>query len=370
MATEERSEAHGRVHPAVDRLAAYSWRLLLIAAALAGVLWLAGQVWVVFVPLLVALFLARVLVATTAWLRARGAPPAVAAAASLVGFLVALAAAVGLIGVAVANEFADLGPTVSRAVDDMERWLVEDSPFDVDRAQIDRFRKEAGTAAGQALRTSGGALAAGAAVAAEVALGLVLGLIVGFFALKDGDKFVRWLRSHLPEDRRELASRVAARAWRTLGGYLRGAALLGLVEGIALGVTLTLVGAELAVPMALVTFLAAFVPVVGAIVAGVLAVLVALATAGGVAAVVVAVVALVVQQLDNDVLAPVVYGRALQLHPVVILLAILTGGSAFGIVGSFLAVPVVAVAVNAVAEARAYRQGISPSAARRGTRRR
>ena len=67
-------------------------------------------------------------------------------------------------------------------------------------------------------------------------------------------------------------------------------------------------------------------------------------------------VALVVQQLDNDVLAPVVYGRALELHPVVILLAILAGGSAFGLVGSFLAVPVVAVVVNVAAEARRYRQ--------------
>ena len=64
----------------------------------------------------------------------------------------------------------------------------------------------------------------------------------------------------------------------------------------------------------------------------------ALATAGGVAAAVVAPVALVVQQLDNDVLAPVVYGRALALDPVVVLLAILAGGSAFGLVGSFFAV--------------------------------
>jgi len=344
------------VHPVVHGMAAYSWRLLVIAAALASALWLAGQVWVVFVPLIVALFLARILAAPAAWVRARGVPPALAGAAALVGFLVVLGAVLGLVGVAVAKEFADLGPTVSQAVDDLQRWLVDDSPFEIDRAQVDRFRSEAGKAIGESLRTSGGALASGAAVAGEVALGLVLGLIVSFFALKDGDEFLDWARRRLPENRRELASRMASRSWRTLGGYLRGAALLGLVEGIAIGLALTLAGAELAVPMALVTFLAAFVPVVGAIVAGLLAILVALATAGGVAAAVVAVVALVVQQLDNDVLAPVVYGRALQLHPVVVLLAILAGGSAFGLVGSFLAVPVVAVAVNALAEARAYRQ--------------
>jgi predicted PurR-regulated permease PerM len=345
-----------RVNPVVARLAAYSWRLLVIAIALAGALWIVGQIWVAFVPPLVAVFLARILMPPTAWLRSRGLSSGLAAAAGMVGFLVLLGCVVAGVGVAVANEFEDLGPTVSQAVDDLERWLVEDSPFEVDRAEIDRFRKDAGQGVQDALRASGGAVAEGAAVAAEVALGLLLGLIVTFFVLKDGDHFLAWARRHLPEEQHELAARVAARSWRTLGGYLKGAALLGFVEGIAIAVALTLVGAELAVPMALVTFLAAFVPVVGAIVAGILAILVALATAGGAAALIVAVVALVVQQVDNDVLAPVVYGKALQLHPVVVLLAILAGGSAFGLVGSFLAVPVVAVAVNAVAEARVYRE--------------
>lgn len=354
------------VHPAIDRLAAYSWRLLVIAAALAGVLWVAGQIWVAFVPLVVTLFLTRILAGPAAWLRKR-LPATLAAATALVGFLLLLFSALAGIGVAAANEFSDLGPTVSRAVDDLERWLVDDGPFDIEAADIERFRREAGDRIGTALRASGGAVAAGAAVAAEVTLALVLGLIVTFFALKDGDRFLGWAGDQLPEERRELAARLAAQAWRTLGGYLRGAALLGLVEGVAIAVTLTLVGAELAIPMALVTFLAAFAPVVGAIVAGVLAVLVALATAGGTAALVVAAAAFVVQQLDNDVLAPLVYGRALELHPVIVLLAILAGGSAFGLPGSFLAVPVVAVAVNVAAEARRYqRQGTGDSAAGHG----
>lgn len=362
----DQSGGHGTVvNPAIDRLAAYSWRLLVIAAALAGALWLAGQIWVAFVPLVVTLFLTRILAVPAAWLRKR-LPATLAAATALIGFLLLLGGVLTGIGVAAANEFTDLGPTVSRAVDDLERWLVEDSPFDIEQADIERYRKEAGDRIGAALRASGGAVAAGAAVAAEVTLALVLGLIVTFFALKDGNRFLGWVRDQLPEERRELAARLAAQAWRTLGGYLRGAALLGLVEGVVIAVTLTLVGAELAIPMALVTFLAAFVPVVGAIVAGVLAVLVALATAGGTAALVVAAVAFVVQQIDNDVLAPVVYGRALELHPVIVLLAILAGGSAFGLPGSFLAVPVVAVAVNVAAEARRYQRATGGSAAGHG----
>ena len=111
-----------------------------------------------------------------------------------------------------------------------------------------------------------------------------------------------------------------------------------------------LVGSSLVVPVMVVTFLAAFVPLVGAIAAGVVAVLVALVTAGPVPALIVAAVAIIVQQLDNDLLAPVIYGRALKLHPLVVLLGIAAGGALFGFVGTVFAVPVLAVAINAVSE--------------------
>jgi predicted PurR-regulated permease PerM len=270
----------------------------------------------------------------------------------LLGFFAIIAAAMALIGFAVVNELDDIGPTLSSGIDDVEDWLVDDSPFDVTRTDIDEFRDSIGERASSSLRDSGGSIVTGAVLAAEAILSVVLGLILSFFALKDGDRFLAFVRTQVPDDRVDLVSRIGQRAWRTLGGYLRGAATLGVVEGTIIGVTLWLVGADLAVPMAVLTFIAAFVPFVGAIVAALVAVLVALGTAGLVPALIVAGVALVVQQLDNDLLAPVVYGRALDLHPVVVLLGITAGGALFGIAGSIMAVPVVAVAWGAVAEAR------------------
>jgi len=113
----------------------------------------------------------------------------------------------------------------------------------------------------------------------------------------------------------------------------------------------TFVGGQLGIPIAFVTFLLAFLPFVGAIVAGILAALVTLSTAGATAALIVAVVMLVVQQLDNDLLAPVVYGQQLSVHPVLILFSIIGGGALFGVAGSVLAVPITAVAYNLVVEA-------------------
>lgn len=339
------------VHPSVETGAAYAWRLLVIAAAVVAALWLVARLWVVFLALFVALLLTRVLAAPAGWL-SRRIPAAPAAGAALLGLLLALAAVIAAISLAVAGQVSDLGPTVGEAVDDIEAWLVDDSPFDVSRADIDAFRENIGERVSAGVRDSSGSIVSGAIVAAEGLLSLVLALIVTFFALKDGDRFVAWVQRNVPVAGTDEASRVGRRAWQTLGGYLRGAALLGVVEGTIMAATLWLVGADLALPMAVLTFLAAFVPFAGAIVAGLLSVLVALATGGVTAAVIVAIVAFVVQQLDNDFLAPVVYGKALDLHPVVILLAITAGGALFGVPGSFLAVPVTAVAWNAVAEAR------------------
>ena len=340
-----------KVNRWVDTLAAYSWRLLVIAAAAVGILWLLGQLWVVVTALVIVALLTRVLAGPAEWLRRR-LPAGLAAAVALVGFLVVLGLVFTTIGSAVANQVDDIGQSVGEAIDGIETWLVEDSPFGVSRGDIEAFRQGLADTASSSLRRPSQSLVSGAIVAVEALLSLLLGLVLTFFALKDGGRFVAFVRRRVDPDKRETADRMGRRAWTTLGGYLRGAAALGVVEGVIIGGTLLLVGSELALPVGVLTFLAAFVPFVGAIVAGVLAVLVALATSGLAAAVIVAVVALIVQQVDNDLLAPVVYGKALELHPVVILLSITTGGALLGIAGSILAVPVVAVTWNVLAEAK------------------
>jgi predicted PurR-regulated permease PerM len=99
----------------------------------------------------------------------------------------------------------------------------------------------------------------------------------------------------------------------------------------------------LVIPLAFLTFVAAFLPLVGAVVAGALAALVALVTKGVTAALIVVAITLAVQQLEGHVLAPLLLGRAVSLHPVVIILALAAGSILGGIIGAFLAVPIAAV---------------------------
>ena len=339
-------------YPVVARLGAYSWWTIGIGIVLLAVLWVMARLWVLVLAGAVAALLSRALDAPARYLRARGLPRALVAATVLLGFILVLAGIVALLVPSIANEFEDLGPTIEDAIDDVENWLVEDSPFDVSRQDVQDFRDEADDRVGDILQSQSGTLISGTILVFEAFAGIVLALVTTFFILKDGDRFGDWFVARFPQHRRDLTGRLGARAWRTLGGYLRGSATLGLIEGIIIGGTVWLVGGSLAIPVGVITFFAAFVPFAGALIAGVIAVLVTLVTAGFGGAVVVAIVALVVQQLDNDLLAPWVFGRSLELHPLIVLVAITAGGTLFGAFGAFLAVPVSAVLINIFAESR------------------
>ena len=319
-----------------------AWRLLVVAAVLAVVLFGLGRLWFVVMPLFVALLLTAAISPVTTRLEARGVPPVLAAWAGFGGFLAVLAGVGMLIVPAIAAEFDRLGPVLSRGVDDVQRWLV-DGPLGLSPESVERYRAEAADRIGAALRSSSDSLVAGAVAAVEVVAGTILALVLTFFFLKDGREFQRWGIEHLPRRHHELVRALAARAWGALGAYLRGAALIGLLEAVVLGVTVWLVGARLAVPVAVLTFVGAFFPIVGAVASGIVASLVALVSGGPTAALIVAVVALIVQQFDNDLLAPMVYGRMIRLHPVVVLLSLTAGGTLGGVAGAFLAVPVAAV---------------------------
>jgi putative heme transporter len=352
-ATDPPAPRH-QVHPWVATAGAYAWRLIAIGIVGWAVLELLEALWVLVLAASVAVLLGRALDPVANVLRRAGLRPALVAAVTLLGFLAVLAGVVALLVPAIVDEFSDLGPTLEDAVDDLEDWLVEDSPFDVSRQDIEDFRDEAGDRVSNALESQGGAVVSGTLVVFEVVTGLVLALITTFFVLKDGDRFGRWVLSFAPDDHQPLVRRLAARSWRTLGGYLKGSATLGVIEGTIIGVTVWLVGGALAVPVAVITFFAAFIPFAGAVLAGAVAVLVTLVTAGFGNALIVLIVAVAVQQFDNDLLAPIVFGRNLQLHPLIVLGAIVAGSTLFGPFGAVLAVPVTAVVINVVAEWRVH----------------
>ena len=135
---------------------------------------------------------------------------------------------------------------------------------------------------------------------------------------------------------------VLQRMWATLGGFIRTQALVSFVDAVLIGIGLVILGVPLAYALAILTFIGGFVPIVGAFVAGGLAVLVALVANGPVNALIVLGIIVAVQQLEGNVLQPWLQSKSMNLHAVIVLLAVTLGASTFGVVGAFLAVPAAA----------------------------
>jgi predicted PurR-regulated permease PerM len=339
--------------PGVGRLGRAAWHLVGVGTVVVAAVWLLGRLWVLVVAFTVAVLSARGLAWPTRRLRRLGLPHGVAALTAMAGLTASVA---GLLALVVPELSAEIGGTdgaVERALDDLEDRLVEGAPFGLDRDDVERIREGAADAVGAWL-DDGDRFARGALIAAEVVTALALGAVGCFVALTRGGRLRDRLVGALRPERRALAVRLTDRAWHALGGYLLGAVILGTFEAVVLGAAVWASGGDLVLPVAVLTFLCGFVPFAGAVVAGVVAVLVTLASAGAGPAMAVAVVAVGVQQFDDELLAPIVYARALAMHPLLVLTGLVAGTALFGAIGGLLSVPVLAVAWNVADE---YRDG-------------
>ena len=155
----------------------------------------------------------------------------------------------------------------------------------------------------------------GAVAAGSLLLTGLLALVLCFFYLKDGPKFVPWVAGLVGPRAAPHVAAVAQRSWATLSGFIKAQAAVGLVDAIFIGVGLVVLGVPLALPLAVLVFFGAFIPIIGAVFTGALAALVALVTSGPTSALIVIVLVLVVQQLEGNVLQPILVGRTLDAAP-------------------------------------------------------
>ncbi len=325
--------------------AAWGWRILVSAAALALIVVVLIQLYVVVVPVVLALFLAAVLEPAVAWLRARRWPPALAAATVFVGSLTALVLLLGWIGTSVANQFDDVGEQFREGIESVKRWA-EGEPLNLPRQRVDQLEADVRSTirtatGGVAERAVGRARAAG-----EVLGGVVLLLFTLFFLLKDGARMGEWLRRRVPSTYRSDAVALTTSARQVMRQYVLATAATGFIDGVLIGIALWVLGVPLVFPLALLTFLGGFIPIVGATAAGLVSAVVALVTGGFGTALLVVAATVAVQQIEGNVLQPLILERAVRLHPLVTVWAVAAGLVVGGLLGAFLSVPLVAIAVG------------------------
>ncbi|XPP26252.1 MAG: AI-2E family transporter [Leucobacter sp.] len=322
------------------RLATRSLQIIIVLLLTAGFIWGLRTLSTVFIPIVLALIFASTFWPVTKWLRARRVPGALAAVIELLGILVILGLVGWLIVWAIRDQWDELAVKAQDGFAELLAW-VQTLPFAPDAEQIEEWRQTIV----DFVTTSefGSGALAGVGAVASFLTGLVLMIVVLFFFLKDGPRIWRFLLRPFTGAALARAERIGGKTVDTLGSYVRGTASVALVDAIGIGIGLFILQVPLALPLSVLVFLLSFIPLVGATVAGILAALVALVANGPLSAVLVVAVVVLVNQLEGNFLQPVLMGRALKLHALVILLALTAGTVIAGILGAVLAVPIAAV---------------------------
>ena len=342
----------------------YTGATLLVAALVWVVAWLAARLALLTVSLAVAALLAALCAPLMKWLHQHRFPTWASSSMCLC-LVVAFPVAIGfLVWRRASRQLDQLRTALTRGVDDLRVWLVE-GPLSLAPGRVDDVRD----VVVDQVYSAAPSAAVGAVTVLNVVAALVLILFTLFFFLRDGDRLWRSVVSVLPSPHCERFGDAGRAAWSTLSAYTRGVVVVALVDALAVGAALYLLDVPLFLSLGLLTFLGAFVPYIGAAASGAVAVVVTLVTNGGVDALVMAAVVLVVQQLEGNVLSPLIVGRAVSLHPLVVVVAVTAGTLLTGVVGALIAVPVVAVLWSLITSLTNSRRGVNAADLRSPDRR-
>src|SRR5215213_7721733 len=245
---------------------AASWRFLAIAGALAVVIYALVHLRVIVIPIIVAVLASTLLLPLVSWLKRHRLPDGLAAALAMLAAALALAAVATAIAPTLDDQFGDLRAQAEDGVRQATDQLAK-LPFNLSEREL-RDRVDNGL---QTLRENSGPLARGlgssAVLLGEVLTGLIVAVLLCFFLLKDGAEMWAWVLRLVRTRSRDDTDEVGKRVYTALAGYVRGIAMVGLVDAVLIAIALLIIGVPLVVPLALITFFAAFVPLIGAFIA-------------------------------------------------------------------------------------------------------
>ncbi len=340
---------------------AYAWRFLVLAAAIAVLVWIVIQLALLIIPLLAAILITALVWPLFSWLLQRRLPRWLALILTL---LLTIAVVVGLLWIAIWQITQDAASVRDRTVQGIAQfrdYLIE-GPLHLTGGQIDDAVRQAfGILQEQAQLLLSGALAIGSTLG-HVATGILLTLFILICTLADGGGIWRWTVRLFPVRARSAVDGAGRAGWRTVITYARTQLLVATIDAIGIGVGAALLGVPLAAPIGVLVFLGAFVPFVGAVLTGALAVFLALVYNGPWIALWMLVIVLGVQQLEGHVLQPLLMGSAVKVHPLAVVLAVAGGAMVAGIAGAVFAVPLAAF-VNVVwlyLSRRGWEQPVDP----------
>jgi predicted PurR-regulated permease PerM len=318
--------------------ASYGWRILVLAAVTAIVFFLFRQLKILMIGIILGYLESVALWPLVRWMRAHRInkvaaaliATAVAVAVLVVFFLLMIRALVG--------QAAELASAAASGGEEIKRELVNISSMDPEAAErvfssISDLLRQLGAVLGSGIL---GALA----FLGQVVTIFFLAQFLAIYFLADWETLWGWTLAQRPPERRDAWDRAGRAGTSTIASWLRAQTLIALFDATFIGLGVYFLGVPLAFPIALLTFVLAYIPLIGATVSGAVAVLVALGANGFPTALAVLAVVIVVQQLEANILGPLLTARAVRFHPVATFVMMSAAGALFGVFGMFFVVPI------------------------------
>ncbi|MGZ4308356.1 MAG: AI-2E family transporter [Gaiellaceae bacterium] len=327
--------------PWLENLGHAAWLLVGLIALRVGLAWFLGATYTIGGPLVAATIVATVAMPVLSRL-ARHMPRAAAAVLVLVG-LIALAVLVLVLVIGgITAQHDSISRHASEGVTKAEGWLTS---LGVDKSGADGAGAKVEADVPKIISTLTTGIINGIRGITSLVFGLSLAALSLFFLLKDGPWMRSWVDRHLGVPQ-PVARTITGGVITSLRGYFRGVTVVAAFNGVIVGLGALILGVPLAGTIAVVSFVTAYVPFIGAFVAGAFAVVIALGANGTGTAIAMLVIVLLANGLLQNIVQPFAMGSALDLHPLVVLVATIASGCLFGTLGLILAAPLLSAAVH------------------------
>jgi len=323
----------------------WAWRVLVVLALGAVVIWAGIALAAIVVPALLAVAIIPVGRPLTELLERR-MPSSLAAALVLLLAVGILGAAGWLMVASIAANWQSLWNGIAEAVDVIADWI-DSRIAGLEDSQIAEIRENLRDLAATTSAVLVGGATRSVAVLGSVMVGLFLFVVTFYFGLRDWAQFQTWLVQAAQPSMRQRTEMFLNRFDLVMSSYWRGQALIGIFDALALGLGLWLIGVPLAAPIAVLTFVISFVPYVGAVVSTLLAVCVALGTGGPGDALIALLLAVFIFNTGENLMRPWLVGKTIKMPTFIVFLASIVGVLLAGALGAILAIPVVALAGEA-----------------------
>lgn len=309
-----------------------SYKTIIFTAAFIGILWLVFLIKEIIILILLAIILISALIRPVDWLTSKGIPRTISAVIIYFILISIISLGVGIIVPPLIEQTTDLVSNLPAIISSMNEFLI------FNKVPVVDFSREI---ASQINQIAGNLISISSAIFSSI-FNVITLFVLSFYLLVEWKSFVQIVSSSFSPHHEKKVSNLIIKIEKGLGAWVRGQLALSIIVGVFTYIGLLILAVPYALPLALIAGIFEIIPLIGPIISAIPAILIGLTVSPAIALAAMALF-IIVQQLENNLIVPMVMSKVVGLQPPVVIISLLIGAKLIGIGGAFLAIPVVII---------------------------